>query len=102
VKSPALWGTDEWMQNAFGDASSKISIERRHGGSERIPRSRDHQAIAGGRFSTARAPNIGREPPGMGQQQRWDCAEPGAEAIDRERHHCQNLLFELPAAVQAH
>jgi ubiquinone/menaquinone biosynthesis C-methylase UbiE len=30
VKSPALWGTDEWMQKAFGDASSRISIERRH------------------------------------------------------------------------
>jgi ubiquinone/menaquinone biosynthesis C-methylase UbiE len=30
VKSPALWGTDEWMQKAFGNASSRIVTERRH------------------------------------------------------------------------
>jgi ubiquinone/menaquinone biosynthesis C-methylase UbiE len=30
VKSPSVWGTDEWMQTAFAKASSKIVIERRH------------------------------------------------------------------------
>jgi ubiquinone/menaquinone biosynthesis C-methylase UbiE len=30
VKSPALWGTDEWMQKAFGNASSRIITERKH------------------------------------------------------------------------
>jgi ubiquinone/menaquinone biosynthesis C-methylase UbiE len=30
VKSPALWGTSEWIETAFRDASSSLMAERRH------------------------------------------------------------------------
>ncbi|HZD90900.1 MAG TPA: SAM-dependent methyltransferase, partial [Pseudolabrys sp.] len=30
VKSPALWGTSEWIEKAFGVGSSALKIEPRH------------------------------------------------------------------------